>query len=67
LIYDLWGATVSTAHFLARSARPGEIIVSDETKMRLPPDIQVVARGENSALPTTWNVAVAPTHAGMDR
>ena len=66
LIYDLWGATVSAAHFLARSARPGEIIVSDETKGRLPADVAVTARAGRSTLPTAWNVTAISVEAGAD-
>jgi len=38
LVYDLWGDTANSAHRLARLARPGQIIVSDATARRLPPD-----------------------------
>lgn len=36
LMYDLWGDTATTAHRLARVAGPGEILVSEETRSRLP-------------------------------
>jgi len=38
LVYDLWGDTANSAHRLARLARPGQIVVSDATADRLPPD-----------------------------
>ena len=66
LIYDLWGATVSAAHFLARSARPGEIIVSDETKVLLPPEVAVTARAGRSTLPTAWDVSAVSVETGVD-
>ena len=66
LIYDLWGATVSAAHFLARSARPGEIIVSDETKVLLPPEVAVTARAGRSTLPTAWDVTAVSVETGVD-
>lgn len=44
LVYDLWGETVRAAHFLARRARPGEILVTDEVRRLLPPDIAVAER-----------------------
>jgi class 3 adenylate cyclase len=56
LVYDLWGQTVSTAHYLARAARPGEIIISEETQVRLPPNVIIEAR-ENLATVDVWTVA----------
>lgn len=41
LVYDVWGPTVTTAHDLARSARAGEIVVTDTTRVRLPADIEL--------------------------
>ncbi|MCP4965349.1 MAG: hypothetical protein GY926_08940 [bacterium] len=41
LIYDLWGETVHIAHFLARLAQPGEILVSSEVQDLLPSEIAV--------------------------
>ena len=37
LVYDVWGPTVTHAHRLARRAEPGTVLVSDETRRRLPP------------------------------
>lgn len=38
LVYDLWGDTVTRAHRLARAAGIGQILVSEETRQRLPSD-----------------------------
>lgn len=38
LVYDLWGDTANSAHRLARLARPGQVVVSDGTANRLPPE-----------------------------
>ncbi len=54
LVYDLWGETVSTAHDLARSAATGEVLVSDQVRVRLPDDYTVVQRGEGT--PPVWEV-----------
>jgi len=61
LIYDLWGPTVGTAHYLARSAHPGTILVSEDTKLRLPPSIIVEPRDGPAGAPPVWavtNIAV---------
>lgn len=42
LVYDVWGRTVTTAHDLARMARPGEVVVTDATRARLPDDVALV-------------------------
>lgn len=49
LVYDVWGATVTTAHDLARSARAGEIVVTDATRVRLPAGIDLVRWRSGSA------------------
>jgi class 3 adenylate cyclase len=53
LIYDLWGETVTRAHELARTAGPGDVLVSDEIRDRLPEDRAVrpfeAAQGESSS------------------
>ncbi len=55
LIYDVWGETVSRAHLLARSARPGDVVVSDATHSMLPNEI----RGRRTDLldGTAWIVS----------
>jgi class 3 adenylate cyclase len=57
LVYDLWGETVSTAHFLARMARPGEILATDAVKELLPPDIAVAARDTGPGEAPVWEIA----------
>ena len=59
LVYDLWGETVSTAHHLSRVARPGEILVSGETRERLPAHLVTVERDELVGDHTVWGVEVA--------
>ncbi len=44
LVYDLWGEAVRIAHFLARQAHAGEILVTSEVQTLLPPDIAVASR-----------------------
>jgi class 3 adenylate cyclase len=40
LLYDLWGETVSTAHYLARTARPGQVLVTAAVAgVKLPADL----------------------------
>lgn len=41
LVYDVWGPTVTTAHQLARSAQPGQIVITEATRARLPEEIEV--------------------------
>ncbi|MDH4309616.1 MAG: adenylate/guanylate cyclase domain-containing protein, partial [Acidimicrobiia bacterium] len=45
LVYDLWGETVRTAHVLARSATPGQILITSAAKEMLPPGIDVRSVG----------------------
>jgi class 3 adenylate cyclase len=44
LVYDLWGEAVRIAHFLARQAQAGEILVTGDVRTLLPPDIEVAAK-----------------------
>jgi class 3 adenylate cyclase len=72
LVYDVWGPTVTTAHTLARSARAGEVVITDVTRRRLPGELAVspwlgapgaAHTGETSAS-TVWVVqATAPAPA----
>ena len=41
VLYDVWGATVSSAHTLARRARPEQILASDDTAVMLPQTVQL--------------------------
>ena len=43
LVYDVWGATVTVAHHLARRSSRGQILLSDDTHAMLPDQI---AQGE---------------------
>ena len=53
LVYDAWGETTTAAHYLARLAKPGEILISETVKGLLPPDIAVSVRGEQ---PPVWEI-----------
>ncbi len=56
LVYDLWGETVSTAHFLARMARPSEILATDAVRELLPPDIAVAPRSNGPDEVPVWEI-----------
>ena len=58
LVYDAWGDTVATAHFLARTAPTDTILVSDEVKSLLPEGIAVTRWNEEGATPV-WEVSIA--------
>lgn len=60
LVYDLWGETVSTAHRLSRLARPGEILISGETRERLPEHLVTAERDEQLGSHTVWTVEAEP-------
>ena len=57
LVYDLWGATVRTAHLLARSAQPGQILISRASRDLLPPDIDCRPHGDGQTEDDVWQVA----------
>ena len=57
LLYDVWGATVTSAHHLARLAGPGEILTSDETRALLPETIDVEPGGVEEQ--RTWRISNA--------
>ena len=42
LVYDLWGDTVDGAHFLARAALAGQILVAESTKALIPAEEAIV-------------------------
>ncbi len=56
LAYDLWGETVAAAHFLARLARPGEILVSETVRALLPPDIAAAQKETGPETPPVWEI-----------
>lgn len=55
LVYDVWGETLATSSLLARRARPGEILVSAETRKLLPPGTEVRAHNDGQE-PRAWQV-----------
>ncbi len=57
LVYDVWGPTVTTAHDLARSARRGEIVLTDATRSRLPDRVKL----------RRWPVAAPAADGGDDQ
>jgi class 3 adenylate cyclase len=57
MIYDVWGPAVTTAHQLARRADPGQIVVSDAARRRLPETI-AATRVDNQREPS-WVLAPA--------
>lgn len=46
LVYDAWGVTPGAAHFLARSAQPGQLLASASTRALLPDTIELADHGE---------------------
>ena len=55
-VFDVWGETVTTAHYLARQAAQGQIVVSEATKTLLPDSVEL--RSDVSADGTRiWSVA----------
>lgn len=40
LVYDVWGTTAAEADALARRGRPGDLIVSDDVRARLPAELR---------------------------
>lgn len=66
LIYDLWGKTVDTAHELARSAAPGQVLVSNRLRERLPDDQPARPVDVDDAEPTRFVVAPFTMPEGGD-
>ncbi len=67
LVYDLWGETVRVAHFLGHRARPGEILITNDVRRLLPPDISVAeyrGDGEDDSL---FQVRGIQMPGGVDR
>ncbi|MCP5032204.1 MAG: adenylate/guanylate cyclase domain-containing protein [Actinomycetia bacterium] len=59
-VYDVWGETVTTAHYLARAAGRGHIVVSDEARAMLPDTIDVTPEpGFDGA--EVWSVDIEST------
>ena len=58
LLYDVWGETVTAAHYLARQAPAGAVIVSDQTRILLPETIEVTPVPDEND-PDAWMVTPA--------
>ena len=58
LLYDVWGETVTVAHYLARQAPRDSILVSGQTRMLLPDsfDVTLVSDDDDGG---AWTVASA--------
>jgi class 3 adenylate cyclase len=64
VVYDVWGPTVTAAHDLSRVAGPGEIVLTDATRARLPEEIRLSPRDAAEGLAGgspggLWSVVVA--------
>jgi len=57
LIYDVWGATVTTAHHMARRASRGQVLLSTQTKELLPESIETEGVPTSGDEETIWRVA----------
>ncbi|MEM9713249.1 MAG: adenylate/guanylate cyclase domain-containing protein, partial [Actinomycetota bacterium] len=55
LVYDAWGETTAAAHRLAKTARPGELLVSAATRALLPADVEATERDEIDGV-GVWHV-----------
>ncbi len=71
LVYDVWGPTVATAHTLARAAGAGQIMLTEETRSRLPDEIELRPRDVSWSDPNgsdgrpgsrLWTVVLAPAN-----
>jgi class 3 adenylate cyclase len=56
LVYDVWGATVTSAHHLARRAGRGEVLVSGPTKDLLPESIEAEPYSRQSDDEVMWSI-----------
>ena len=59
LVFDAWGVTAGAAHFVARTARRGELLVSPSTHELLPADVETSVRGEVDGQ-QIWQLLGAP-------
>jgi class 3 adenylate cyclase len=62
LIYDLWGETAEQAAILAGRAAPGEVLVTEETRDRLPEGSGLAAAGSGDI--AAWVVAESAGDSG---
>ncbi len=58
LLYDIWGETVTAAHYLARQAPRGAIVVSESTRTLLPDSVETTPMPEDDD-GATWVVATS--------
>ena len=58
LMYDAWGPTVTEAGLLARTAKPGTILVSRAVVKQLPTDISVTERTNAQTSRSEWSIDV---------
>ena len=63
LIYDLWGETAEQAAILAGRAAPGEVLVTEETRDRLPEGSSLAAAGSGDI--AAWVVAESAGDSGV--
>jgi class 3 adenylate cyclase len=63
MLYDVWGATVSSAHLLARQARPSQTLVSEETRNMLPETVRL-DRVEGAEV-NAWSVSDEETEGAV--
>ena len=67
LLYDVWGESLSVTYRLAQRARPGEVLVSEETREFLPPEYTVQPRDDGGE-PAAWLVSrTAPNGSEANR
>jgi len=62
LIYDLWGETAEHAAVLSSLAAPGEILVTEDVRDRLPEGRSLVAA--NSGDTAAWVALPSNSHTG---
>lgn len=58
LLYDVWGETVTAAHYLARQAPRDSILVSDQTRQLLPDSVEL-RRASEDVEGEAWTVSSA--------
>ena len=60
LVYDLWGDTVDGAHFLARAAFSGQILVAESTKALIPAEEAIAPWVGATTDVTAWEIDPLP-------
>ncbi|MGI9596507.1 MAG: adenylate/guanylate cyclase domain-containing protein, partial [Acidimicrobiales bacterium] len=59
-VYDVWGETVTTAHYLARRGDRGSIVISDQTRTLLPETVEVSPAQASDDDSSIWSVEAEP-------